>query len=300
MLFLTFLQSNQMKNQYLYTLDMQKKGFSYLGGTAYFHPYLGGLLLDNSELKDDLYSIPIQNFRKAYLYHIVFHLSEKSGFPISSEPSENVNVSSLALFQVLKSLKIDENLKQNLCLENMYEFLKNNGWVPEIDTLRRISENSNWLNSKLKKNVLKSKNYDVVVFVLRDYVFKEKLIDKIKTILVDNGHKLVKIIHFNKQQKNEALRYIRGGEWGAGSFSKSAGDPAAMIVTLNYNPKYIDYKVSKNSKAYKINQSTLVKNRIRTIINRKILRTRWTNFIHSADDEIEAFNYLDAVSEKQI
>ena len=64
----------------------------------------------------------------------------------------------------------------------MYEFLKNNGWVPEIDTLRRISENSNWLNSKLKKNVLKSKNYDVVVFVLRDYVFKEKLIDKIKTI----------------------------------------------------------------------------------------------------------------------
>ena len=81
--------------------------------------------------------------------------------------------------------------------------------------------------------------------------------------------------------------------------SKSAGDPAAMIVTLNYNPKYIDYKVSKNSKAYKINQSTLVKNRIRTIINRKILRTRWTNFIHSADDEIEAFNYLDAVSEKQ-
>ena len=118
---------------------------------------------------------------------------------------------------------------------------------------------------------------EVIVSKLR-----EARLDVLMTIILDPA------------QIQSASTAIRGGKWDKGPYPVSGGPPAAMIVCYDYHPKPPSSAVLKTH-PYVKNENVLVKHAIRDYLNQEMLLFFHTNCIHSADDEAEAWLYLENV-----
>lgn len=134
-----------------------------------------------------------------------------------------------------------------------------------------------------------------MVFVVREWAYNRGLTGFFIDWFEKRGLNLTGRIVLDEAKKKEAAKKLRGGNWGRGPFPTSGGVPAVLLVFYDYHPTQLDAKL-KNKYPYVSNPLYLLKEDLRAEINSVLAPDEKVNPIHSSDDEIEALEYIEAVS----
>jgi hypothetical protein len=178
----------------------------------------------------------------------------------------------------------------------IFQFLKSQHWVPELDTLRRLAVKDKWLwdllpdESKLPHN----NKGETILFVVRDWALRHNKLESIQEMIESSGLEILRSVLLNEKQKNIATQKIRGGKWDNGPFPVSGGLPGCFIICFDPNPVPPKACDSKDHPFVR-NRNVFLKNNIRNKINQEMLFFSHVNCIHSADDEYEVWEHIKKV-----
>ncbi len=266
---------------------------------AYYPPYIAETIVDQRQLWKDKYYVP-SNFHHflSLMYHAVYHKGEKSGIPTRSGGDVKQIPQDHDYPGILKRLA-DENKVQldEVSLESFHHVLDENGWAPSTDTIRKlIGVSGRWLESIIQSSEHNfEKDGELMVFVVREWAEERQLTGKIVDWFERNGLCLVRAVRLNEEQKRNATQNLRGGNWGQGPWSVSGGEPSTLLVMYDYHPKPLNAKMKKKY-PHVSNEHYLLKEQLRSEINFTLSTEQRANPLHSADDEIEALDYIAAVT----
>lgn len=266
---------------------------------AYYPPYIAETILDQKELWNGKYSIPSKrHYFLSLMYHAVYHKGEKSGIPAKSDgivkkiPQDHDYPGVLERLAVETGTTLEENN-----LEYFHHFLEEEGWAPSTDTIRKlIGVSGQWLESTIKSSEHNfEKDGELMVFVVREWAEERQLTEKIADWFDRNGLCLIRSIKLDEEQKRNAAQSMRGGNWGRGPWPVSGGKPSTLLVMYDYHPKSLSPKMKKKY-PHVSNEHYLLKEELRGEINFSLSKEERANPLHSADDEIEALDYISAVA----
>lgn len=266
---------------------------------AYYPPYIGEIILDQRQLWNNKYYVPSDDHHLfSLMYHAVYHKGEKSGIPAKSDGVVKQIPQDHDYPGILKRLANETGHKlDEVSLEYFHHFLEEKGWAPSTDTIRKlIGVSGNWLESIIKSSEHNfEKDGELMVFVVREWAEERQLTDKIIDWFERNGLCLIRAITLDDEQKRNAAQNLRGGNWGQGPWPVSGGKPATLLVMYDYHPKPLPAKMKKKY-PHVSNQHYLLKEQLRSEINFALVNEQRANPLHSADDEIEALDYIAAVA----
>ena len=266
---------------------------------AYYPPYLAELILEERELWKGKYYIPNKkHYFYSLMYHAVYHKGEKSGIPIQEGDQPDKDISDHEYLDILQKMAEENNIQlDELNLMYFHKLLEKEGWAPATDTIRKLSEgNAAWLKSIIKTTDNNfEKDGELMVFIIREWAYERGLTGFIIDWFEKSGLNLVKCVEMNLEQKKKAAQNLRGGNWGKGPWPVSGGNPAALLVMYDYHPKSLDGEKRKKY-PHVTNEHYLFKEELRSKINSALPEMEKTNPVHSSDDEIEALDYIEAVS----
>lgn len=266
---------------------------------AYYPPYLAENILKAPDVWKGKYLIPNKrNYFLSLLYHAVYHKGEKSGIPVNSGDEADAGAAEHEYVEILQELAKENDIELNeLNLKYFHELLEKEGWAPATDTIRKLSQTSGtWLESTIKPNKNNfDKNGELMVFVIREWAAERGLSAYIIDWFEKRGLNIVKAVELDPEQKRKAGQNLRGGNWGKGPWPVSGGNPATLLVFYDYHPVPLEDKYKKRY-PHVSNKLYLLKEELRQELNSTLPMDEKTNPIHSADDEIEAIDYITAVS----
>ncbi|MBF6632446.1 MAG: hypothetical protein ITG06_00065 [Planococcus sp. (in: Bacteria)] len=266
---------------------------------AYYPPYIAETILDQKELWNSKYFIPSKrHYFLSLMYHAVYHKGEKSGIPAKAGGVVKKIPQDHDYPGVLQDLAVqtDDRLEE-ISLEYFHHFLEEEGWAPSTDTIRKlIGVSGSWLESTIKSNEHNfEKDGELMVFVVREWAEERQLTHKIIDWFERNGLCLIRAVKLDEEQKRNASQSMRGGNWGQGPWPVSGGKPSTLLVMYDYHPKPLSAKMKKKY-PHVSNEHYLLKEQLRSEINFSLSKDERANPLHSADDEIEALDYISAVA----
>ncbi|WP_262499741.1 hypothetical protein [Planococcus sp. ANT_H30] len=266
---------------------------------AYYPPYLAETILDQKKLWNNKYYVPSNiHYFLSLMYHAVYHKGEKSGIPANVEGRVKKMPQDHDYPAVLQQLAAETgNSLEEISLPYFHHFLEEQGWAPSTDTIRKLIEVSgNWLESVIKSSEHHfEKDGELMVFVVREWAEQRQLTDYMIDWFERNGLCLIRAIKLDDEQKRNAAQNLRGGNWGQGPWPVSGGKPSTLLVMYDYHPKQLDSKMKKKY-PHVSNEHYLLKEQLRSEINGSLSKEQRANPLHSADDEIEALDYIAAVA----
>ncbi|WP_256204164.1 hypothetical protein [Planococcus faecalis] len=255
--------------------------------------------MDQKKLWNNKYYVPSNiHYFLSLMYHAVYHKGEKSGIPVNVEDRVKKMPQDHDYPAVLQQLAAETgNSLEEISLPYFHHFLEEQGWAPSTDTIRKLIEVSgNWLESVIKSSEHHfEKDGELMVFVVREWAEQRQLTDYMIDWFERNGLCLVRAIKLDDEQKRNAAQNLRGGNWGQGPWPVSGGKPSTLLVMYDYHPKQLDSKMKKKY-PHVSNEHYLLKEQLRSEINGALSKEQRANPLHSADDEIEALDYIAAVA----
>lgn len=266
---------------------------------AYYPPYIAETILDQRKLWNDKYYVPsnVHHFL-SLMYHAVYHKGEKSGIPVVAG-GELKNIPQDHDYPGILQQLANENqvTLEEISLRHFHNVLAENGWAPSTDTIRKLLDVSGkWLESVIKSSDHQfEKEGELMVFVVREWAEEKQLTAQIIDWFERNGLCLIQSLKLDDEQKRNAAQNLRGGNWGQGPWPVSGGKPSTLLVMYDYHPKPLDAKMKKKY-PHVSNAHYLLKERLRAEINAAFTKDQQANPLHSADDEIEALDYIVAVA----
>jgi len=272
-----------------------KSGSDYLGA-GYFPFKLSERLLESRKLINNyFYVLDDREYFVALAFHAVFHKGKASGLPYKrndaiSHQSDHDYTKHLKAMASAQGININDF---SFC--GLYEYLVAEGYTPGIDTVRLYARHDPWLQELTIPATLPkiSSKGEVVVFILRKWAYDNDKIEYIKDIVESRGFDILYYSELSQCEVISSKGKIRGGQWGKGSYPVSGGPPYGIMVCFDYAPEGPD-KNTKEIFPHLSNRNILIKHEIRDAINRDLLYTKHVNCIHSADDEHEAWEYINA------
>ncbi|RNF39521.1 hypothetical protein [Planococcus salinus] len=265
---------------------------------AYYPPYLAERILNGRRLWKEKFFVPgKKDYLLSLMYHAVYHKGEKSGIPISQDKLARNDLADHEYLVILQQLARENDMdlkEQNLLY--FHNFLKEQGWAPATDTIRKLSGTSgSWLETTIQDNESNfHKNGELMVFVVREWAAERGKTDYIVDWFEKAGLNTVMKVELDEEQKRKAAQNLRGGNWERGPWPVSGGKPSALLVMYDYHPRALNANMKKRY-PHVSNELYLLKEKLREEMNAPLSKEERTNPIHSADDEIEAFDYITAV-----
>lgn len=260
-------------------------GSNYLG-IPYYPPDFATEILDSRVLHKNLYAVPNREMHfRSLAYHVVLH---KGCFSTEHD-----------YIAALRTLASEDTPAISEDFEPLYRYLEEHRCLPGIDTQRKLAARSPWLRQRLSSLPHKRNQGELMVFVVREWARHK---DRMAIIL----HRLESVpldvlFHWelSPQQAEKAHTALRGGNWQRGPYQTSGGRPAAFLVCYDYEPEPPS-QASLAKSPFLQNAHYLVKERIRNELNRQTLRPFQANGLHSADDEEESYQYLQAIFPERV
>ena len=257
-------------------------------GTSYFPSDLAEDILSNSMIYKNKIKVPNPEFHLlSFAYHIVFHKGYSSGIP--KKDGEKIRILDHDYLTLINNLKEKINLKYKFeNLIDIYEFLISKNLSPTAESLNILSRHNRFISDLEKIKFIKNNNPkgELVVFIIREYAYKNNLIESIKRIINNKGILILQYLEFNEKQINFVKNNFRGGYWGKGNFIQSGGSPFAMLICFDYCHDLLS------------NNIQILKNHIRNEINKSQFFFNQANMIHSTDNEFESIEYIKKISYK--
>jgi hypothetical protein len=179
---------------------------------------------------------------------------------------------------IISILQKKLNIHFDVNLDSMWNYLKTTEYFPKIDFIRKwAAHNNSTFLAKMTKHTHTS-GLTYIVFVFRDF-FRERydLLQEIKILITESGFSESSFIILSEHQKKIIRDTVRGGVWEDSYQSKLGGGPYAMGV---YEGE------ASLVRPVKLNARKFVS--MKTGLD--------VNAIHSSDDEIEAREYIQLLS----
>ena len=264
----------------------------------YYPPHIAELILRERVFWKELCYVPCREHHfLSLVYHVVFHKAEASGFPFAEDVGGVTAVSDHRYTETLSKLAHRLECPFRSSLQEMYILLRDRGWIPPIGTFRKLAERSEWLRSVLTEEVHETYNGELMLFTVREWAVQNGWMGFIMDWLRTKRDMLevIRVKELDKREQQLASKRIRGGTWGQGPYPVSGGKPSVFVVVYDHNPTPVP-EDKKESFPFIRNGHFFLKEEIRYEINRRLLRTKWVNCIHSSDDEIEAWEDLASIS----
>jgi hypothetical protein len=217
-----------------------------------------------------------------------------SGLPHHTEPAYATPEHNY--FEILQGLAKECGVERAFnTFSDFYDYLKLQGWVPELDTMRKLAQAQNdpWLLAQLPNSAYDLSKGEMMVFVVRDWALKHGKLDFIVDLLKAHHLDVLLVHKLSDKERADAKRELRGGKWA----HEPGGLPGCLVVCYDHHPEaltqgereelpFVKHPFLKNKRVY------LIKQGIRNLINAEMLLFFHTNCIHSADDELEAWEYV--------
>lgn len=187
---------------------------------------------------------------------------------------------------------------ENNCDANaIFNALKNAGYLPSDDLMSKLIHVEPELSRYYEPLSCTTERGELLVFVVRERAYKGGFVDKICRELKGRGLDVLRCSVLNSQEVEYISRHFRGGRWDSGPYAKSGGDPAVIISCHDYYPSAMpDRLQNKYQTMTNINIYSAKKSCRHNILRHKFL-TSYYNPMHSADNEREAFHYLECLGE---
>lgn len=265
----------------------------------YYPKHLANKILSNKLLHNDLFYIPSpEDHFHSLAYHALYHKDYSSALPVSSEePPKAINKKhdyTAALTELAKKNSVDVEIN----MQGLHSYLSDIGWIPGTDLMRKLGLYRNWVRSVAPPptNMQETGSAETGVFIIREWATKPEIFESIKQQLSDYGFEIILEQELTGKTKDKASYYIRSGNWNrdaTGIFKElNSGGPAIMLVVVDMHPMPLSdgYGISH---PYVTNDRFRCKELIRkNIVTRFLEPGKTTNPLHSADDELEAWEYI--------
>jgi len=265
----------------------------------YYPTWLAGELLSSRRrLPSGAYAPSDDRYLESLAYHVVFHKAERSGLLVSG-PAGSPDPSNKY------AAKLDELSKRlgiplELTLEGLWRHLERVDWLPPVDLARRYAEalESPWLKSRVGPDP--ESDESLLVFVLRQWLCDRPPVEaQVLTELERLGLERVDLVRLDSTERERAITRIRGGNWVETEQSREGGGPAAFAVFFDpavEAPTDQDRLLRPFCANRKLCEKTDLKQRICKDYN----AGRLVNLLHAADDEREAFEYLECLKAERM
>jgi hypothetical protein len=260
----------------------------------YYPPHLAREILATRVWSKEIYAVPDQ--RRHFLslaYHAVFHKGKKSGLPNDRHaiPKGDYDHDYQRILQELASQLPEVSV--DFEFSKIFQFLKSQNWVPELDTLRRLAVKDEWLWDLLPESSKRPGNEkgETLLFVVREWAIVNDKLEFIKKTIEGAGLEIVQSFMLSEHEKKIATQSIRGGKWDRGPFPVSGGLPACLMVCFDPEP-IPPAEEDTRDHPFVRNRNVFLKHTIRDQINKEMLSFFHVNCIHSSDDEFEVWEHL--------
>jgi hypothetical protein len=263
---------------------------------AYFPPHLAEGILSRAHVLKQLYSVPSPpDHFLSLAYHALYHKGYASGLLSRFEPTGTGSKATDHNYQqVLKELATTLSIPVAVDLESLDEHLALQGWRPPFDMLARLSLKNSWIRHRFFREAftVDPLRRNVAVFLVRERAIRLGLATDVQAHLEAHGFQVLQVTPLEpEEQKRVALR-LRGGNWGRGPWALSGGPPAQIIVAWDPSPLSVGRRHKSRYPLLENGRILLAKNHIRNHILRGLPRRERFNPLHSSDNDVQAWEYL--------
>lgn len=247
-------------------------------GISYYPLKLADLILESSSTNSCLGNAKLPSDEVAFLsfaYHIVFHKGIESGVTNTLvEDSDIKNNKYIDEFNRLSNL-IGANV--DCSLECIAQYLEEHNWVPQKDTIFKISRWNVWVREVYLQKVTNTSACMYVVIIKKHGVLS-KNINVIEKIVKQNSYQIIESGKFDEKLSKELAMVLRGGVWNEHCSSSERSEFFPAFYFLIRDPfKRVD-GIQK------------LKAKIRLRVDCKP-----PSIIHTTDDSFETAEYLSEI-----
>ena len=270
-------------------------GSDYLS-CPYYQANLALKILENRVMWDNLAYVPCpEDHFFSLLYHVTYHKAERSGLSVDEFGAPPLYQGEHDYAAILTNLAKPLGMRLiTPTLVTLHELLRDNGWMPSIDLIRKLGNNrSPWLYSLFPAMGMEyGKSGSLSVFILREWGINRNLMDVIVKGLEAEGYEILFSAVLDAAQRKNASLHLRGGNWGRGPWPISGGRPAAAFVAYDQVAAEPHANLRRQHPFLNNQRTADVKAKLRDIVNNRLPPEQRTNCLHSCDDELECWEYI--------
>lgn len=266
-------------------IDVWNESAPSYSGVSYFLPRLSKKILTSSIPGPAGSFIPgKKEALLSLIYHCLYHKGVNAGITSTTLGIDSLKISNNKYLFEIQNLSSELKINVGSTMEEMDDYLDKEGWKPKIDTLAKIAQWNEWV--KKRHFTLSKKNYDSIsVFILRELAIKNNLLKEIKELIIKEGFKIVNETYLKGDVKTNAIKNLRGGTWKDYSYKDNSN---------NFEPSYAIIILDNHQTNF--NRFSLLKEKIRTKFDRNIS----PSIVHSTDNEIESWDYINYCFPKNV
>ncbi len=274
-------------------------------GLPYYEQRLAEEILDNTVMVKGVFRAPdTRRHLLSLAYHAAYHKAHNSGLPLNLGEPPLKPVKDHDYGGELERLAAECDMGIVPSLYGVHHFLRENEWMPGIDMLRKLSLHRPVLRLFLEMdgNAVKPVGIEpqLCVFVVREWAEKRYLVPWIAANLRHYGFDVKWVHELNDEERERARTRIRGGNWNRGPWPVSGGPPTTMIVACDYAPEPPDPELRRKQPFARNARFVNIKALIRDGVNKYLPDHLKTNPVHSADDDLEAWDYIESVCPQKV
>ncbi len=261
---------------------------------AYYPPYLASRILEDAVMHNGCCYAPSpeQHFF-SLAFHAAYHKGLRSGIKSSLMDCDTEETPEHDYLPTLHRLARDNGFVCGSTLEEIDDFLASHGWRPPRDMLAKLSEDNTWIRKRFFEIEDKGSIYEkLVVFVFREKVLEHGLDDLLMNKIEESGFRIIASKKLSQEEIDHSSGRIRGGNWGRGPFPQSGGGPAQAVVAIDTSPVRPPKDILKVNPHLSNENVRIVKEQLRTLVNKRIGKAAMFNAVHSSDNGDHALDYI--------
>ena len=269
-------------------------------GIAYYPPLLARRILAGAvkHTSGGLVPGPTDHLN-SLAYHALYHKGDRCG--IASRVVTAVADAEHDYAAVLTELASQQGLDFEMTMEDLDHHLLREGWQPPLDTLRRLSDNNTWIRDYFfAARQGRADLPELAVFFVREATLDVLDLSDVLVELDNLEFEILLVRDLDVDARELCARIVRGGNWGRGPYPVSGGVPVAVIVAAHYGPRVPPPALLDQYPRLTNSDVLLAKNELREKVRRRVGDAGVFNPVHSADDELEAWEYVKAAAPSSV
>ncbi|MGB5132718.1 MAG: hypothetical protein WBO00_08885 [Steroidobacteraceae bacterium] len=271
---------------------------------AYFPPHLAAGIIARSRIIKQLYRVPAaQDHFLSLAYHALYHKGYASGLPAAQTPAAPPKkLPDHDYGQVLGELAAGLSITVAIDMESLDEYLTQQGWRPPFDMLARLSLRNPWIHDRYFRAgfAVEPARRGLAVFLIRERALRPGVDAEIAAELEAQGFRILLSAPLGAERQAAVASRLRGGNWGRGPFAFSGGPPAQVIVAWDPKPLPVDRRQKAEYPLLENGRILRAKLRLRDFLLRGLARRQRFNPLHSSDNDIQAWEYLEILLPQQL
>lgn len=259
---------------------------------AYFPPAVAAAVLQRSIRQARGYSVPSgPDLFAALAYRAVYHQGVSSGLPTARSARSSGLVADG--HRVLTELAALNGVDGPPTLERLDDHLAEIGWRPPLDMLARLSRRNAWIRQRFFADAADQVDPPALsVFLLRDRASDANAVALAAEVLTRHGFEILSMRRLDAAARARCARDIRGGNWAAGPFPASGGEPAVVVVGIDDQPTGPAASADGRHAGLTNSRTRDAKVEFRQRVWTGLGPAMRFNPMHSSDSEEDAWRYL--------